>query len=388
MKTAPEDRPEPDCLPDCPHPREAAQVYGHDDLLAHVAETLDSGKLHHAWLLTGPRGVGKATLAWTMARAILARPAETGGGLFGEAPAPTPRDLHLDPDHPVARRVAALSEPRLRLVRRPWDDKAGRLKAEIPIDEIRALKHFFAMSASDEGYRVVIVDAADEMNQNAANALLKLLEEPPANCVLLLVSSRPGRLLPTIRSRCRVLRCGALSPEALTQALSATETEVPEDPALQARLARLAGGSAGSAIGLCQLDGLQLYETLLTLISGMPNFDRPTARALAEALSARDAEPLRTMAFELIHTILADLARLGVTGQPPADLSEHQASALRRLAPSPQAAQIWAEVQPEIASRLGHGMAVNLDPQSLILDMVSTLDATASRVLSLAGSPS
>lgn len=374
------DRPEPDRLPDTPHPRETPRVFGHDAILRDLAGAIGGARLHHAWLITGPKGVGKATIAWAMARAILARPTNDGG-MFGDAPAPVPDDLHLSPDHPVARRVAALSEPRLRLVRRPYDDRLGRLKAEIPVDEVRALKHFFAMSAADGGARVVIVDAADDMNPNAANALLKLLEEPPADAVLILISHQPGRLLPTIRSRCRVLRCGPLDPEAMAQALHDTDAEVPEDPMLQARLARLAGGSVGVAVGLCQLDGLALYDTLVRLMTGLPDFDRQSARKLAEALSAREAEPQRTMAFELIHGILADLARAGVTGTVPDDLSDAARAALLRLSPTPAAARNWAETQARIAGRIAHGTAVNLDPQSLILDMISTLDATASRSL-------
>lgn len=375
------DRPEPDRLPETPHPRDTSRIFGQDPILRDVAQAIGGARMHHAWLITGPKGVGKATIAWAMARTILARPVDSGGGFFDEPPQPVPEDLSLEPEHPVARRVAALSEPRLRLVRRPFDEKTGKLKSEIPVSEVRSLKHFFSMSAADGGARVVIVDAADEMNTNAANALLKLLEEPPRDAVLILISHRPGRLLPTIRSRCRVLRCGALAPDALSAALAATGASGPEDPLGQARLARLAGGSVGVAVGLCQLDGLALYEKLLGVVTGLPDYDRQAVRGLAENLSARDAEPLRALAYGLTHGLMADLARVGVTGQVPQDLSDHVQDAMRRLSPSPAAARQWAETQEKIAARIAHGTAVNLDPQSLILDMISSLDATASRVL-------
>nr|WP_236638303.1 hypothetical protein [Mangrovicoccus ximenensis] len=168
---------------------------------------------------------------WTLP--ILSR--DPDGGMFG--PEPVPADLHVDPDHPVARRIAALSEPRLSLLRRPFDEKTGRLKAEIPVDAVRALKRFLSMSAADGGARVVIVDAADEMNTSAANALLKLLEEPPKDTVLILVSHQPGRLLPTIRSRCRVLRLPPLAPWAMAEALAHTGADIPGEQAAVERLA-------------------------------------------------------------------------------------------------------------------------------------------------------
>ena len=369
------DRPEPDRLPDAPHPRETARVFGHDPALAQVAQAIEGGRMHHGWLLTGPRGTGKATLGWAMARQLLARQPDD---MFA---APVPRDLTLDPGHPVARRVLALSEPRLALIRRPFDDKLGRLKTEIPVDTVRALKRFFALSAADGGTRVVIVDAADDLNTSAANALLKLLEEPPPDCVLILISHQPARLLPTIRSRCRTLRLSPLAPEDLARALAATGAEVPADGPGRDRLARLAGGSVGRALGLTEGGGLGLYDRLMALFATLPDHDRPMALTLADALGAREAEAERDLARDLIALILSDLARAGVTGAVPQDLPPPAQAMLRRLSPDQTAARAWAEALPRIDGRMAHGLAVNLDPASLILDMVATLDATASRAL-------
>ena len=199
-----DDIPEADCAPGTRHPRMAPKVVGH-----HVAEqtfldAFNSDRLHHAWMITGPKGIGKATLAWRMARFLLATPKDDGG-LFGTSD--KPRSLDVSGDLPVNARINALSEPRLCLIRRPWDAKSERLRAEITVDEVRKLRSFFGLSAPDGGHRVVIVDCADEMNVNAANALLKVLEEPPVNTTLFLISHQPTRLLPTIRSRCRTLRC-------------------------------------------------------------------------------------------------------------------------------------------------------------------------------------
>ena len=167
-----------------------------------------SDRLHHGWLLTGPQGVGKATLAWRIARFLLATP-PAEDGLFGSPP--PPQTLDIDPEHPVSHRIQALAEPGLAPITRSYDDK-GKLRSQIVVDDIRKLNRFFGLSATDGGRRVVIVDAADDMNVSAANALLKMLEEPPARTTILLISHQPSRLLPTIRSRCRTLRLGPLSP--------------------------------------------------------------------------------------------------------------------------------------------------------------------------------
>src|SRR5690606_31318392 len=171
MSTDPQDIPEPDRVPGAPHPRMTNRIVGQDHAIADFIEAAKGGRLHHAWLLTGPRGVGKATLAWAIARWLISG-AESG-------------DLSVAEEDPTARRIRALSEPGLQLIRRPWDDKAGRLRTEITVDEIRKLLSFFHLSSSEGGWRIAIVDAADEMNTAAANALLKVLEEPPANGLIL-----------------------------------------------------------------------------------------------------------------------------------------------------------------------------------------------------------
>ena len=206
-----EPHPEPDRVEGAPHPRATPRLIGQESAEADFLAAFSADRLHHGWLITGPQGLGKATLAWRIARFLLATPEAADDGLFG-AP-PPPESLDIPVDHPVARRVLALSDPGLKLVRRGWDEKAKRLKTVITVDEIRDLKQFFALSSADGGRRVVIVDSADEMNPNAANALLKLLEEPPARTTLLLISHQPSRLLPTIRSRCRELRLAPLGAD-------------------------------------------------------------------------------------------------------------------------------------------------------------------------------
>jgi DNA polymerase-3 subunit delta' len=240
-----ESLPEPDRIEGAPHPRDAAQIVGQHAAEAAFLDAFANGRLHHGWLLTGPRGVGKATLAWRIARFLLTHEPDTGGGLFGDAP-PAPQSLDVSHDHPVVRRMHSGAEPRLFLLRRAWDEEKKRLKTVITVDEVRRLKSFFQLSAADGGHRVAIVDAADELNTAAANALLKLLEEPPPGVTLLLISHQPSGLLPTIRSRCRELRLTTLSSVDLSIALQQAGVEADN----AAALAALSGGSAGEAIRL------------------------------------------------------------------------------------------------------------------------------------------
>lgn len=369
----PANLPEPDRVEGAPHPRETLALIGQQAAETAFLDVYNAGRLHHAWLITGPQGVGKATLAWRIARFLLAAPPAGGGGLFGETPAPT--SLDIDPEHPIARRTRALSEPGLFLLRRGPNDKGDRLSADIRVNEVRRLKEFFGLTAGDDGRRVVIVDAADEMNTSAANALLKLLEEPPAGAVLLLVSHQPSRLLPTIRSRCRELRLAPLSPPDLARALTAAGT--PPDADAEA-LGALAGGSVGEALRLTHLDGLATYGEIVRIFEHAPRYDRPRAIALATGVAGAQNAPKLDLAIRLIELFLARLAASGA-GRPPAtEAAAGEAALFARLAPHPQAARAWASLHQELTARAAHGQAVNLDPAALILDMVFRINETAS----------
>ncbi|TPE52923.1 DNA polymerase III subunit delta' [Amaricoccus solimangrovi] len=354
---------ESDRLEGAPHPRMTARLHGQTEAEARFVEALRSGRPPHGWMITGPRGIGKATLAWRIARTLIA-----GGAV------PEDGTLDMDPAHPVFRQVAALAAPRLFLCRRPWDEKAKRLRAQITVDEVRALKAFFQMSAAEGGWRVAIVDAADEMNTGAANALLKVLEEPPERSALLLVCHQPGLLPPTIRSRCRVLRCAPLGAEDLSRALA--EAGLAPPPGEAAALGALAGGSVGAAAGLIAGDGLAVYAELLALLARAPGMDRRRLGALAESCAARDAGERYRMVLDLIGLALSRLALAGAGGAV-APVSETEAAVWERLAPGPGPARLWAATAAELLARAAHARAVHLDPAQVILDTCLRIDTAA-----------
>ncbi|MFT7059621.1 MAG: DNA polymerase-3 subunit delta' [Pseudorhodobacter sp.] len=364
-----EDRPEPDRVPGAPHPRETQTLIGHPKAEATFLDAFNMGRLHHGWMITGPRGLGKATLAWKIARFLLATP-EEDGGMFA---APAPQRLDIPADHPIAHRMAVLSEPRLYLLRRAWDDDKKKLKSVISVDEVRKLKSFFTLSAADGGRRVAILDSVDEMNPAAANALLKLLEEPPANVTLILISHQPFKLLPTIRSRCRELRLLPLNAQDMATALAALG-EPPEDPG---RLAELSGGSVGEAVRILNLDGLKLYASVIGLFATLPQLDRTRALALADIGATRGQEEKFDLILLLIDLFLARLARAGTIGFCPPEAAKGEAELIARLSPTAFAARAWADLAQTLAARARRGKAVNLDPAALLMDMVLRIDETA-----------
>ncbi|MCA0043133.1 DNA polymerase III subunit delta' [Celeribacter litoreus] len=369
--------PEADCAPGAPHPRKTTRLFGQDEAQDAFLDAFNSHRMHHAWLITGPRGVGKATLAWRIARFLLAQPVDADdGGLFGEAP-PPPTSLEIGEDHPVYRRSAQLAEPRLCLIRRAWDEKKGRHGTGISVEEVRKLNSFFHMSAADGGRRVVIVDSADEMNVSAANALLKTLEEPPKHAVLLLISHQPSRLLPTIRSRCRELRLGPLEPNDLARALEGAGFDAADH---SASLAELSAGSVGEALRLTNAGGLHAYQDLIALFATLPRLDRSRALTLAEACVGAANADRYTLTIDLIEQFLTRLARTGAGRPPQVEAASDEVMLLNRLSPDGYAARDWAILQQELTARAQHARAVNLDPAALILDMVFKINDTASRL--------
>ncbi len=361
---------EPDRIEGAPHPRETTAIFGQHAAEAAFLQAFNAGRLHHGWLLAGPRGVGKATLAWRIARFLLAQPDAAEAGLFGAPPAPD--SLDVPPDHPVARRMLALSEPRLKLIRRSPNER-GVMRQVIAVEDVRVLRDFFGLSAAEGGRRVVIVDAADEMNPNAANAILKILEEPPAGAVLLLVAHQPSRLLPTIRSRCRVLKLAPLDASAMAAALDQAGAGAED----AAALAALSGGSVGEALRLLAGDGLAAYGQIVGLMGAMPGMSRPDLIRLADSAAARGAEGRFDLIVRLADLAVARLARAGAAGTAPDEVAPGEARMIDRLAPDARAARVWADLAADLGARARAGKAVNLDPAALVIDMFLRMEAAA-----------
>lgn len=370
-----DDLPQADRIEGAPHPRQTRNLYGHGPAEQAFLDAHAEGRLHHAWLITGPRGIGKATLAWRMAR-FLAADTGAGGGLFGDA---LPASLQMEPDTPVFRQAEQLAHPGIALCRRAYDDKAKRLRTELTVDEVRKLKGHFAMSAAEGGWRVAIVDSADEMNRSAANAILKLLEEPPARAVLILISHSPARLLPTIRSRCRALRLNPLTDDDLRRALTDAGIDAGDDPTLFA----LANGSVGMAVDLLMGDGMKHYHSILSLLSAAPRMDRAAVIALGDRCTGRDAAPVFEMILRLTALALGRLARAGAAG--PAELLPEEQDIAARLCPDVPAARAWSETLQQVQARAAHARAVNLDPGQVILDMFLQIEQTAGRLALVRG---
>ena len=370
------DFPEPDLVEGAPHPRDTASLLGHSQAQADFLTAYNAGRLHHAWLITGASGVGKATLAWKIARFLLATPPPDAGGMFG---IPPPTTLDIPADHPVQRRLTALSEPRLFLLRCGLNDTEKAPAQNILVKEVRALKSYFNLSVADGGRRVAIVDAVDDLNPNAANALLKLLEEPPPGVTFLLVSHQPARLLPTIRSRCRTLRLATLNAGDLSLAL--TQAGGTLAPADGQAMAELAGGSVGDAFRLTNQDGLAVYAALIRLLGTLPRLDRPASLKLAETAAGRGAQSQFDLIVSLVDLFLARLARAAATATTPPDAALQEAALITRLGLPPGAALIWADLAQTLTIRARRGRAVNLDPAALLMDMLLKIDETAGSVL-------
>ncbi|MEQ8195691.1 MAG: DNA polymerase III subunit delta' [Rhodospirillales bacterium] len=303
-----------------PAPRANPDLLGHERAERLLRDAFDAGRLAHAWLLCGPRGIGKATLAYRFARYVLAassraRSPQSQAGLFGDAaPAALDTDLlHVPEDHPVFQRVAGGGHADLLGIERRLDDKGEKRRAEIVVDDVRPIAHFLSLTAAEGGWRVIVVDTADDMNRSAANALLKVLEEPPSKALLLLVSNNPGRLLPTIRSRCRRLMLSALEADVLQTLLRRYHPDLAPDEV--AALTRLAEGSIGRALDLAAEGGVVLYREFIGLVSGLPDLDIKGLHAFGDKLtrSGQDAafRTFAELAQGWMQRLMVRMARRG-----------------------------------------------------------------------------
>ena len=319
-----------DAEPGAPHPRETYSYVGHDDAEDALADGLKSGRMHHAWLLAGPKGLGKATLAYRFARVAL------GAKPQGKRP------LDVDPEDTVTRRIAALSHPDLFILRRGLNER-GRPRRDIGVDEARALGAFFSLAPAEGGMRVAIIDAVDDLNRNSANALLKTLEEPPARSVLLLVCHAPGAALATIRSRCRRLALRPLDDGAVKQALGGDADET---------LLRLAKGRPGRAIALrAHGDALKGVDAKLAMLA------RGEARAAFSGLYDKlNGEP-----YERVAAVI--------------ELAEEWV----RAAGAESGGESWADAWSALEQVRVEAEDLDMDPRHTLARAIGVLDRAAAQ---------
>lgn len=336
--------PDSDRVAGFPHPRETFILKGHDASLARMARALRAGRPPGAWLICGPPGIGKATLAYRIARYLLTYGASADG----------PEDLSVLPGDPNARQIAAQAHPDLLVLRRAPHPRTGRMMKVLSVEEVRRLADFFGMTAGAGGWRVAIVDTVDDMNENAANALLKVAEEPPKNAVLLLVSNRPGRLLPTIRSRCQRQDLRPLDNAVMDVLL---RQYLPDsDAGERTSLARLADGSIGAALALSGGDGAALADAA----------DRMITQA-----GAPDVLALLALGDKLMR-IPGGLDQFG------AFLTEAMGARIRAraLAGAPRLDR-WTALLARLENDFTRAVALNLEPRAVVLSAARALAQTA-----------
>lgn len=267
-------------------PRETTALFGHRAAEQTLLDAYRSGRIPHAWLIGGAQGIGKATLAYRMARFVLAHPDMSAGAVQQAA------TLAVDSDHPVARQIAAGSHGGLLTLERTANER-GVMRSVITVDESRETIGFFGSTAAVGGWRVCVVDTVDELNANASNALLKILEEPPARSLFLLVSHAPARVLATIQSRCRKLMLRPLDVPDVVRAAAEAAGLDPDDAALHAA-AEAAEGSVARALTLLGSPALGLHQRTLDLLHSLPNVDQRALHALGDALPLNDRVGLKT----------------------------------------------------------------------------------------------
>ncbi len=350
-------------------PRENPDLIGHGAAEAALLASYRSGRLPHAWLITGPRGVGKATLAFRFARFLFAQ--NQGDGLFAAAP----QSLAVAAGHPAFRRVASGGHPDLLLVERGYNDKRSRRRSEIIVEDTRAISGFLHKTPAEGGWRVVIVDGADTMNPNASNALLKILEEPPKRAVLLLLSDNPGRLLATIRSRCRRLALAPLAAAEVAAALARLHPELaPQDAA---SLGRLSAGSIGRALELASSDGLALYRRLFNLLQRLPEIDVQAVNGFADKVARWGADEAFALVGELLPGWIARMVALAGGGEGDTHaVLPGEADAMRRLAGRRNLDQ-WVEVWENLTHLFAEANIINLDRKQVVLNVFFALEAAA-----------
>jgi DNA polymerase-3 subunit delta' len=348
-----------DSARDWPAPRANKDLFGQEAAEQAFLHALQSGRMPHAWLIAGRGGIGKATLAFRFARFLLA-----GGGAEANS-------LAVADDDTVFRRIASGGHADLLTVERQYDDEKGRQRKEIAVDDVRRIAPFLRLTAAEGGWRVVVLDGADAMNRAGQNAVLKILEEPPKGALLLLVTERPSALLPTIRSRCRLLTLSAL-PDAVVERLIA-QYRPGMDIAARARLTGLAAGSIGRALDIAEHDGLDLLTQFLNIV-GARTMDWPGAHAMADKLALAGADESYRSFAQLLTDWLSRIVRELGRGHERAELIPGEAELIARLGKAGRLERLL-EVWEKVGMVFNRSDSANLDRRLTVISAFQTISA-------------
>lgn len=358
------------------HPVLNDTLLGHERAEREFLSAYTGGRMHHAWLITGPKGVGKATLAYRIAKFLLSQSTKDAGpSLFGDAlETLEPDSLDSVPDSDTIQRIKSMAHGGLLTVARSEDPKKKTLRKMIVIDDVRKAHSFFNRTSAEGGWRVVIVDAADEMNRNSANALLKILEEPPKHSILLLVAHAPGKLLPTIRSRCRQLK---LTPMPLDSVRAVLAMKYPEMDVVQLeKLSILAEGSPGKAIRLAEENGLPLYDRMIDILQTMPKVNTPQVHKLAGELGSVKADASYRLFMEYLSGWLERLVRFSASGDTPYFIHAREEALFQRLAATCRVDR-WIEVWEKMHKLEIRAETLNMDRKQLLVSLLFSISQAA-----------
>jgi DNA polymerase III subunit delta' len=348
--------PQSDAYEGAPHPRDARNLIGHATAEAELLEAYRAGRLPHAWLIGGPAGVGKATLAWRFARFILANPDPAGASVRAAA------DLSVSQDTAAARLVASQAHPDLAGLRRLWNADRKTFYGDIRVEDVRHALQLFQKSAGAGGWRICIVDTAEDLNRAGANALLKMIEEPPARALFLILAHRPGLILPTIRSRCRRLQLDPLAPSEI---LSIVQRLGEPWSDIDANALEVAAGEANGSVRetLKRIDPArsEMEAMIASVVAKLPELDSRAVHKLAEAVSARGADD----AFEDLTLALYDWLE--------AQARTQAGQGAARLAPL---ADLWEKARAATRDTETY----NLDKRLHVLSLFAEVSAAARRL--------
>ncbi len=354
------------------HPREMSFCLGHDDVEARLLDLFNSGRMPHGLIFAGQKGIGKATMAYRLAKFLFKHGTidEDEDSLFGDSPAEI-LNFDVDAQDPSSRRVASGGHADFISVERSFDAAKNKYKSGVAVDEVRRIPGFLRMTAADGGWRVVIIDDADTMNRSAQNALLKILEEPPKNAILILVTHRLGALIPTIRSRAQVLNFQLLSQDSLESLLSRHDHECSFDDLEM--LSMMAEGSVGKAVQYIEEGGLDSLSQILDLLEDCPNWDWPKIHALADSLAGKGRDQAYMNFTDLFLWLFSQLVVAKARGQGgDSKLLQHRA--LQELLAKSSLEKLL-KICENLQAHFSKVNAANLDKRQGVLSVFSIVGA-------------